>query len=73
MVGLALEASLRALTDRRGHDVARVLWEERDVVADTDQESGGAQMVAVLDQTLGELVRVKKHELVEELEWDAVA
>ena len=56
VVGHALKARLGALTDRRRHDVARVLREERDVVADTDQESGGAQMVAVLHQTLSQLV-----------------
>ena len=71
-VGLALEARLRALADRRSHDVGHVLGEQRDVVADTDEEPGSTEMVAELNESLCELVGVKQHELVVELEGDAV-
>lgn len=72
MVGLALETRLRALADRRSHDVGHILREERDIVADADQKPCCSEMIAQLDQSLRELIRVEQHKLVVQLEGDAV-
>lgn len=72
MVRLSLETCLGALTNARSHDVAHILREERNVVADTDQEAGRSQMVSQLHQLLRKLVRVQEHEFVEELKWNSV-
>lgn len=56
VVGLALETRLGALTDAGSHDVGHVLWEERDVVANSDQKSCRSQVIAQLDEPLRQLV-----------------
>ena len=56
VVRLALESRLRTLTNARGHDIAHVLWEERDIVADADEEASSTQMIAKFDEALGQLV-----------------
>ena len=39
--------------------------EERDIIADSDQEARGTCMVAHFDLALDQLVRVQEHQLVE--------
>lgn len=73
MVGLLFQASLCALTDATCHDLGHVLREQRDVVANADKEAGSTSVVAHLHQSLYELIAVKEHQLVVELEWNTAA
>ena len=62
LVGLLLKGGLGALTDACGHDVGHVLRELGDVLANSDEESGCAHVIAHLDLPFGQLVGMEEDE-----------
>ena len=70
LISLSFKTSLRALSNTRSHNLSHILREERDIIADSDQEARGTCMVAHFDLALDQLVRVQEHQLVEKLIWN---